>query len=263
MNQSGEESGAVGAASSHHSSVMCIICVPKPRAGLQQWLWAVTAAALVLIHLPVLIQLMEPICMSIFLIRHGETPLNATRTIQFPHTPLSERGQAQASAVAERLSTAALGAILTSDYQRAYSTAEAIKQLNGAPLSVLESLRERDFGDLRGKSFAELGIDPFAPGFAPPAGETEAMFNARVAVAWDEVLMHASQVEGDLAVVTHGLVLRSLAQHVLTLAEHVDYAAAGFANTCLTQAEGPPWQIELLACDLHLSAELKVAGGKA
>ena len=31
--------------------------------------------------------------MAIFLIRHGETPLNASRVLQWPDTPLSERGQ--------------------------------------------------------------------------------------------------------------------------------------------------------------------------
>jgi 2,3-bisphosphoglycerate-dependent phosphoglycerate mutase len=200
--------------------------------------------------------------MSIYLIRHGETPLNATRVIQFPDTPLSERGQAQATAIGERLSTAPLGAILTSDYQRAYATAEAIHRLNGASLSVVESLRERHFGDLRGKAFADLGVDPFEPGYAPPGGESWDVFHERAARAWGEILIHAAQAEGDLAVVTHGLVLRSLAQHVLTLADHVDYDSAGFANTCLTQIEGPPWQVELLACDLHLTDQLRATGGK-
>jgi len=30
--------------------------------------------------------------MSLILIRHGETALNASRTLQFPDTPLGERG---------------------------------------------------------------------------------------------------------------------------------------------------------------------------
>ena len=39
----------------------------------------------------------------IYLIRHGETALNANRTLQPAATPLSERGLAQAQRLAERL----------------------------------------------------------------------------------------------------------------------------------------------------------------
>ena len=34
--------------------------------------------------------------MKVYLVRHGETPLNASRILQHPGTPLSERGAAQA-----------------------------------------------------------------------------------------------------------------------------------------------------------------------
>ena len=41
--------------------------------------------------------------MNLLIIRHGETPLNVARVLQPPDTPLSLRGQAQASALASRL----------------------------------------------------------------------------------------------------------------------------------------------------------------
>ena len=41
--------------------------------------------------------------MAVLLLRHGETALNAARVMQPADTPLSERGQAQARAVAQRL----------------------------------------------------------------------------------------------------------------------------------------------------------------
>ena len=102
--------------------------------------------------------------MAIYLIRHGETPLNAKRVIQFPDTPLSDRGQAQARALGERLSTAPVGAVVTSDYQRAYMTADAVRKTTDAPMEIETTLRERNFGDLRGQAFADLDEDPFAPG---------------------------------------------------------------------------------------------------
>ncbi|HEY9065800.1 MAG TPA: histidine phosphatase family protein, partial [Burkholderiaceae bacterium] len=41
--------------------------------------------------------------MSLLLVRHGETALNATRVLQPADTPLSARGIAQAEAIARRL----------------------------------------------------------------------------------------------------------------------------------------------------------------
>lgn len=201
--------------------------------------------------------------MAIYLIRHGETPLNATRVIQWPDTPLSERGLRQARAVGERLATAPLAMVLTSDYERAYATAQAVSDANGATLQVETTLRERNFGDLRGKSIGELPEDPFAHGYAPPGGESWDEFHERARKAWTEVVIRAEQAQGDIAVVTHGLVLRSLCEYVLQLAEHVSLVGAGFANTSLTHVEGPPWTVQLLACDMHLDDELKAHGGKA
>ena len=179
--------------------------------------------------------------MAIFLIRHGETPLNATRVLQWPDTHLSDRGEAQARAVGERLSTAPLSAVMASDYERAHATARAISAANGAPLEVRPELRERNFGDLRGKSIVELSADPFAPGYAPPGGESWDEFHTRARQAWAEVVIRAEQLEGDLAVVTHGLVLRSLCEYVLEMASDVTMDGVGFANTSLTHVDGPPW----------------------
>ena len=200
--------------------------------------------------------------MAIYLIRHGETALNAKRVIQFPDTPLSERGQAQAEALGERLSTAPVAAIMCSDYERAHATARAVQSATDAPLEIDESLRERHFGDLRGRAFADLNTDPFAPGYAPPNGETWEVFHARAARAWEAVKAVASRVDGDVVAVTHGLVLRSLCAHVLPLADGINAQEASFLNTCLTQVTGPPWTVSLLACDLHLAGDLRAAGGK-
>jgi len=61
--------------------------------------------------------------MSILLIRHGETALNAARVVQPADTPLSERGAAQAAALARRLADFGIAAILSSDLPRAAQTA--------------------------------------------------------------------------------------------------------------------------------------------
>ena len=111
--------------------------------------------------------------------RHGETASNAARILQTPDIPLSERGLAQAERLAERLAGLGVAAILTSDYARARMTAERVRAATGAPLEEWPELRERNFGALRGRAYAELGFDPFAPDYAPPEGESWPAFHAR------------------------------------------------------------------------------------
>ena len=64
--------------------------------------------------------------MSIILVRHGETALNAARTLQPADTPLSERGLLQAAAVAKRLADLGISAILSSDLPRTMQTAQVL-----------------------------------------------------------------------------------------------------------------------------------------
>ena len=105
----------------------------------------------------------------IFLVRHGETAGNASRVIQFPETALSPRGIAQAERLAERLALQGVARILASDYARAQMTALPVQRATGVPLELVPGLRERNFGDLRGTAYADLEVDPFAPGYTPPA----------------------------------------------------------------------------------------------
>src|SRR6202795_3162419 len=117
--------------------------------------------------------------MAIFLIRHGETLGNASRTVQLPDNPLSPRGVAQAERLARRLQAEGIAAILSSDFTRAVTTAEHLQRITGAPISYDSLLQERNFGALRGTPYAKLGFDMFAPDYAPPGGETWEIFLAR------------------------------------------------------------------------------------
>src|SRR2546421_523807 len=146
--------------------------------------------------------------MRIFLIRHGETIGNASRIVQYPDAPLSPRGIAQAERLARRLAREDIAHIVSSDYARARVTAEHLQVATGAPLSFEPLLQERNFGDLRGTPYAELGFDMFAPGYAPPNGEAWEVFHVRVDRAWARVQALAGKTDGNLAVVTHRPVRR-------------------------------------------------------
>ena len=193
--------------------------------------------------------------MKVYLVRHGETPLNAERILQHPDTPLSERGAAQAERVAQRLAGCGLASILTSDYARAHATAEAIAAAAGAPVEVEPLLRERNFGVHRGSAYAALEVDIFAPDYAPPGGESVPVFEIRVSDSWAAVRAAAARARGPLAVVSHGLVCRTLVRDHLAAPPGMDAASAQWVNACLTEidaAPGPRWRIVRLACAEHL-----------
>ena len=188
----------------------------------------------------------------IFLIRHGETAGNAARIVQLPDIPLSPRGLAQAERLARRLARERIVAILSSDLARARQTAEPLQQATGARITFEPLLHERNFGDIRGTPYIDLGFDMFAPDYAPPQGETWPEFHARVDRAWQRVQALAATMDGNLAVVTHGLVCRSLASRHLCLPEGAAVPER-WENTSVTVVECPaPWRVTLLNCVGHL-----------
>ena len=191
--------------------------------------------------------------MTLLLIRHGETELNAGRVVQFPDTPLGANGIAQALRLGRHLATRNIGRVLCSDYRRARMTAAGVVAHTGAPLVEHASLRERNFGDFRGSAYADHGMDIMAPDVIPPNGEGWADFHARVDEAWRVIQDHAAEVEGDLVVVTHGLVLRSLIERKLDLGTTVLTPELVVHNTSVTVVErGAPWRLRELASIAHL-----------
>lgn len=200
--------------------------------------------------------------MAIYLIRHGETASNRARVIQLPETPLSGRGLGQARRLAERLAGEGIARIVSSDLARARMTAECLVATTGAPLEHDEGLQERNFGEIRGTAYADVGCDPFGPDYAPPGGESWPVFHERVDRAWRRIGRLAAECDGHLAVVTHGLVCHSI------VARHVEWPSASdrpgpddpplhFGNTALTILAGPdPWRAEILGCTEHLGEDL-------
>ncbi len=189
---------------------------------------------------------------TIFLIRHGETVGNAGRIVQKPDSPLSPRGLLQAERLGARLVGARIAHILSSDLARAAATSDSLRRATGAAVEYEPLLHERNFGDLRGTPYADLDFDAFAPDYEPPNGESWEVFHARVDRAWARVQAVAAATEGPLAVVTHGLVCRSLAARHLVLSPGT-VAPERWENTSLTVVEGPaPWRVSLLNCGAHL-----------
>ena len=190
--------------------------------------------------------------MTIFLIRHGETALNAAQVVQLPDTPLNARGNAQARRLATRFADARVTHVLASDLARARETAEYVHATTGGTFSVSSTLQERNFGRIRGRAYSEFDFDLFGPTYEPPEGESWDVFHARVDRAWEEVTAAAAATSGDLAVVSHGLVCHSIAHRLLQLPAGCE-APRHWGNTSVTEIDAtPPWQVRTLNCTAHL-----------
>ncbi|HNJ84762.1 MAG TPA: histidine phosphatase family protein [Piscinibacter sp.] len=189
--------------------------------------------------------------MRLLLIRHGETALNAARILQPPDTPLSERGLAQAAALARRLAGEPIAALWSSDLPRAWQTAVAIA--SGRAIRAEPLLQERNFGDWRGQPYDSLAFDPLAALEAPPGGESAQAFDERIARAWAQAEAAAAELPGALALVTHGLVIRRLFETGIVRLEAAPLPAR-IGNTSLTVVEGRPLRASLVDCTAHLDA---------
>jgi broad specificity phosphatase PhoE len=220
--------------------------------------------------------------MAIILVRHGETALNAARVMQPADTPLSERGRAQAQALGRRLAAAGAGlppsaltprlrggepshpagehfsrvtAVLSSDLPRAWLTAEAIAEHCALPIQPSALLQERNFGALRGRPYDSLGFDPLVMDEAPPGGESAPAFAQRVNDAFAAMLQAHAGLDGDLVVVTHGLLIRILLGGPLQLPADT-LRDLHLANTSVSIFDATaPHALRLLNCTRHLDAD--------
>lgn len=174
--------------------------------------------------------------------------------MQRPDVALSARGVEQARRLAVRLAKRRVGAIVSSDLRRAAMTAETLRERIPVALTFDAGLRERDYGDVRGTPYAELETDIFAPDYSPPNGETWAAFHARVGEAWTRMQAIARRTDGDLVVVTHGLVCHAIATRHLELPPGTAVGMA-WANTSVTEIDGPSYRVaHLVDCSAHLVA---------
>lgn len=209
------------------------------------------------------------VVMAILLVRHGETLGNRNRVLQYPDTPLSDRGLEQAARVGRRLAAAPVEEIWSSPLSRARMTADAIEKATRVPLREVEDLQERNFGALRGRAYADLGFDPFMPDYEPPEGESWDAFFDRIDRAWEQVERHwvdryaKPGNDKHLIVVSHGLFLRTLIERRLLDDEErerhgIETIPMAMGNTAVTVVAPEPradaWRhrLELIGCTRHL-----------
>lgn len=146
--------------------------------------------------------------MRLILVRHGESMANETKTHNRREEPLTELGEAQAEAVAERLASERIDRAIVSTLLRAKQTADAILARHPhVPVSYDERIRECDNGVFSGKPHGSKQLAAKAQGihpddFRPEDGETWGDVHERVDAFLKDFLAKPS--EETVLIVAHG-----------------------------------------------------------
>jgi broad specificity phosphatase PhoE/ribonuclease HI len=149
---------------------------------------------------------------ALLLLRHAQTALSVERRFSGAgDPPLTEYGERQAAALAARVAAmpGPFAAVWSSPLRRALRTASLVAEALGLEVRVDERLRETDFGDWEGLTFAEIQERDGATltawlgdqGVAAPGGESFAATTRRVRQARDALL--AEHPGEQVVVVSH------------------------------------------------------------
>lgn len=177
--------------------------------------------------------------MRLIMVRHGETLWNTQRRLQGQtDEPLSERGRAQALALAPLILKSQPQRALASDLARAAETAALL----GFPHASREPrLREMDLGDWSGRLIADIeaeSADAYrgwrAGTYTPPGAEPWDTFKARVSAAFS-----ALDGDQDTLIVAHGGVIRAACDALLGLTPErvVPVGPASMTTLALTRCD--------------------------
>ena len=148
----------------------------------------------------------------VYVIRHGRTVWNKSGKLQgHIDIELSDAGRAEAKKLSAALAGVTFEAAYSSDLKRCAETAEIILEGRDVPLSRTKALREEDYGEWAGKTYAEIAQrwpeqcaerDRDRVNSRPEGGESLGELQQRMMAQMDEIA--ARYRRGSVLVVTHG-----------------------------------------------------------
>lgn len=192
--------------------------------------------------------------MRLFLIRHGETEHNRLKILQgYDEVPLNDVGIRQATLLGQRLADTPPDHIYSSDLRRTVMTAAIVAAFTEAPVTYEPGFRERNPGELTGKSHEE-GMAFFTdPDYHPPGGESVPDFVRRVREAFEGLVNKEGDSSRTVAVVTHGMVCAAFLSVCLEKSLE-EIAETSWPNAALSiaQYEHGKWTATLLGDASHL-----------
>jgi broad specificity phosphatase PhoE len=158
-------------------------------------------------------------------VRHGETTFNnEDRLTGQRDIPLSSLGQRQARLVGAYLADRPINVIVSSDLQRARTTARAIAEYHDLLVEEDPDIREIALGEWEGQTIEEVVVkDPALVKnwrqdgilYAPPGGETLPQVRQRVVRALER--WYTRYPDGHVVWVAHGGLIGVLICHLLDI----------------------------------------------
>jgi probable phosphoglycerate mutase len=195
--------------------------------------------------------LTREVATTIFLIRHGETPLTPFKKFSGdgPLNPeLTEQGLAQAELVAAAVAELNPEVILASPLKRTKQTAEAISRATGLPVICEDAWIECSFGIWDGLSIDEVKEKYptdyhswlCSTSFAPPEGESYDAVAVRIDEALEKIV--AEYPGQRVVVVTHNGTIKTAAKLVIdSPAEsifHIDVSPCSITTISIWPSDG-------------------------
>ncbi len=198
-------------------------------------------------------------------VRHGESTGNAENRLQGQSDyPLSEKGRAQARALAERWQSAGItfDALISSPLTRALETGKIIAAALKIPVIETEPLwMERDNGKRSGMTWEEVQAYYPDPSFMNPyeavaeTGEGDWALYLRAGEALHKILQRPP---ARYLVTSHGAILNMALYAILGIAPQPNFQGARFRleNTSFScfryQPQKHRWQVDVIGDTHHL-----------
>lgn len=188
--------------------------------------------------------------MRILLLRHGQSEANVNGRIQAPDDPLTPHGEAQARLLAAHVAeNYTLAELISSNLDRARTTAEYIAAATGHEITIDDRFREIDNGTSVGQLWSEWraanpdlaavwGWDVRHADAAWEGGESGRDVCRRAFAALDELVERYRDTGETVGVVTHGGVIAWIAARLYGDQLETWPAAYGeIANCSITEIE--------------------------
>jgi len=209
----------------------------------------------------------KPVYQFVFL-RHGESVGNAQSRWQGQSDyPLTEKGRAQATALAQRWKSenVTFNFVISSPLGRAKETAEIVASTLGASVETDEIWLERAIGEMEGLTADEVRQKPRPPYTTPfdsigGDGEGDWALFLRAGQALHKLLKRPA---GSYLIVSHGGLLNQVMHAIAGLPPHADPSGVRFRfeNTAFARVIYHPhqhrWNIDAVNDRGHLQPSLK------
>ena len=182
----------------------------------------------------------------LYLVRHGQSEYNVTRRFagSGSDVALTAAGVGQAGLLRDRLVSAKIDAVFSSNLKRALSTAGIISENYGVEIVSCPELGEINYGVCEGKTFDEVSFEypdlakqiyGADPKIRFPGGESFEEFTGRICRFLDRITKYDDMQT--VLVVSHGGSIKTLVCRLLDIDINSHWAQIRIDNASLTVVE--------------------------